>query len=63
MSILSIVITAALDMCLQIDMDIVYGQLYLINSSPPGQMASISETFYSDEFLWMKDFVIQLKFH
>ena len=55
-------ITAALDMC-QINMDIVYGQLYLINSSPSGQMASISETIYSDEFLWIKDFVIQLKFH
>ena len=33
------------------------------NSSPPDKMAAISQTIFSDAFLWMKSFVLWLKFH
>ena len=33
-----------------------------INPSPVGKMADISQTIFSDEFLWMKSFVSWLKF-
>ena len=36
---------------------------WLINSSPPGQMAAISQTIFSDAFSWMKNFVFWIKFH
>ena len=34
-----------------------------INTSPPEQMAAISQTIFSDAFSWMKRFVSELKFH
>ena len=41
-----------------------YPQCWLsINSSPPGQMATISQPMCSNTFSWMKIFEIKIEFH
>ena len=35
--------------------------MYIINSSPPGKMAAISQTIFSNAFSWLKSFVFRLK--
>ena len=38
-------------------------QVDILVNSPLDKMASVSQTVFSDAFLWMKSFVFRLKFH